>query len=153
MNKEQFDEYTPNVSGVIKQDGVPIKDHEIVFGINSEKLNTEFIVKTDKKGEFNFDAIYVAKDKNMEGIFHEKRVSIYITTNYDKKNIIIWNSTLSGFVVSDFERYNLGNLNCDTNNPISSFAFHDGEGNSAPVYVYSQCSLFGYFQSEVIGDS
>ncbi|ELI1804042.1 hypothetical protein RQV54_004770, partial [Vibrio parahaemolyticus] len=83
MNKEQLDEYTPNISGVIKQGGIPIKDHEIVFGINSEKLNTEFIVKTDKKGEFNFDAIYVAKDKHMEGIFHEKRVSIYITTNYD----------------------------------------------------------------------
>ncbi|MCG9227606.1 hypothetical protein L3X65_00295 [Vibrio diabolicus] len=153
MNKKQLDEYTPNINGVIKKSGIPVRDHEIIFGINSEKINEELIIKTDKNGEFNFEAIYVEKDKNTEGIFHEKRVSIYIVTNYDDKRVILWNSTLSGFVVSDFERNNLGNLNCEINNPISSFAFKDGEGNSAPVYVYSQCSLFGYFQSEVIGDS
>ncbi|MDV5062351.1 DUF6795 domain-containing protein, partial [Vibrio diabolicus] len=96
MNKKQLDEYTPNINGVIKKSGIPVRDHEIIFGINSEKINEELIVKTDKNGEFNFESIYVEKDKNTEGIFHEKRVSIYIVTNYDDKRVILWNSTLSG---------------------------------------------------------
>lgn len=152
MDYNRYDEYTPHVNGVIKYNGKPIKDHEVIFGINSEKINKEIVVITDEKGEFNFEAVLNEKDKSTESVFNEKRVSLYIVTEYDGERVILWNSTLSGFVVSDFERNNLGNLNCDVENPMTSFVFRDGEGNSAPVYVYSQCSLFGYFESEIIGN-
>lgn len=152
MNKEDFYEYTPHISGKIFNNKKPIANQEIVFGINSEKVNKEIICKTDNNGSFSFNSIFVERDKETEVIFSEKRVSLYIITEYEEKRAILWNSTLSGFEVSDFERNNLGNLRCDLDSPITSFSFRNENANSAPIYVYSQCSLFGYFESEAIGE-
>lgn len=153
LNREQGNQYTPQINGILTKKGKPIDNQKInlSIGLSASGKSIDLSTFTDSNGQFEFSPVYEKKEIVKVPLI-EHYVTIVLTAELDiDKSIIIWESSFDGYEIEDYVKNNMANLVCDAANPLKYFAFSIDDEENDDYYVNSQCDLFGYIDSDLYG--
>lgn len=152
MFGKEIYELTPEIRGILIQEGVPMVAQRVEIQVGALGEINKYQTETDKTGQFHFAPIIERKLLGSR-FFEQKYVAIALTTILDdNKKITLWESTISGYKVKDFVKKNMAELKCDVSMPLKYYIFSKDENKNDDYYVYSHCQLTGYTESGIDED-
>ncbi|NOH67726.1 DUF6795 domain-containing protein [Vibrio rotiferianus] len=133
---------SPEVNGVIKKQGEPVKNMEVTLlaGLNDYK---EVMAFTDRDGRFHFDEL-------IQGLWFKPSalntnvIGIQITAKFNNHDVLLWSSD-SGLSIHDYITNNLKSLECDIESQESEYHFKNRVvEKGADHLVFGVCKLSGF---------
>ena len=138
MLKKYTVELSPEVQGRLLNEKVPIPNYEInrclIYG------DEEFLdkVSTDLQGNFKFEK--KAIKSNLPGnIFHEPKVQMYITTEFNGDTHLLWFSNQDGININPLYVNYLNSMHADLSQKEESFWIDEPQNPEKSYKIYSIC--------------
>lgn len=128
---------SPEVRGVITENGTPLKNLEVYRTLDYEK---EYVDKTrtDSNGRFSFPE-KVIKSSRPGKLLDETRTRQVIGLFYGDKNYLLWYTTTGGTTPKRAISERLNTLNCDLTTPEEELVFENFEHPDFPHSAFSIC--------------
>lgn len=141
--------HSPFISGVLRKDGMVLANQTVTLSVYYLDKKQKVTTTTNASGEFTFAPIYHRHSKALSmfiGLI-AVRVAVQVSVRQKNKNVVIWESIFSDFIIEDSIKKTMANLDSELSNRLM-FYNQQYQSDGKQDYHYRQT---GYAESSIHG--